>query len=156
MSLTSKTTGRTAAEEQWLTDERQALIAEVEHETENAELQMLRAINKQLLLRVTDYEKVTGRLVESARITDESLREQISISLTGTEQRLIAQLRKQEVSTAALREQAAATLTALNTLSGTVNAEAEHIRRTLRRLKLIGIIAAVTAAVAATLALVLT
>lgn len=75
MSLTSKTTGRTAAEEHRLTDERQALIAEVEAETENAELLMLRAINKQLLLRVSDYEAITNRLLESARLTEESLRE---------------------------------------------------------------------------------
>lgn len=111
MSLTNKVTGLTAAEERRLASESAELEQALKSETENAELLMLRAMNKQLMLKLSDYEAVTDKLYSRAENTEQILRE-LKSSVTA------------DLNTATA-EHYAQLITSCRTLDGTVQSMAE-------------------------------
>lgn len=83
MSLTDKATGKSAAEEMKEQGTFTTLQRQLEEEKKSAELQMLRAMNKELMLKVADSEKwrtqtgemITQKLQDIQDLTERSLKD---------------------------------------------------------------------------------
>lgn len=83
MSLTDKATGKSAAEEMREQGAFTTLQRQLEEEKKSAELQMLRAVNKELMLKVADSEKwrtetgetITQKLQDIQDLTERSLKD---------------------------------------------------------------------------------
>lgn len=151
MALTNKRTGLTVAEEKQQTSEQELITEALATETENAELLMLRALNKQLLVKLTDYKSITDKLyqhIQELQASQNSLSEETLLALSAMTSTVITQLQKatlehygqmmascrimdkavQQLSEDSIKQQ-----TRLTEIRAEIKAEAELTRKTVAR-----------------------
>lgn len=151
MSLINQRTGLTAAEEKEQITEKDLLEKAMNTETENAELLMLRALNKQLMVKLTDYKTLTDKLYRHIEKMQESQEQQsqetlqtLSTMAQETTKRLqeatlehyrqlIVSCQTTDKAAQRLLEESRSRSTTLTEIKAEIKAEAELTRKTVAR-----------------------
>jgi len=157
MSLVSKRTGLTAAEQKERLTEQELLKEALTSETENAELLMLRALNKQLMSKLTENKTLQDKmyqLIESLKETSIQQKQETANTLSTLSETVTQNLKEsttehysQLITSCRIIDKTAERLTEENNLltSSLTNAEEriktelDKTRKTVKRYALVGI-----------------